>query len=465
VEPDGTTDADAAEAPDVDTAAVAHSTADITTTTSTDIADVAVVGAGPVGLLLACLLVQRGLSVTVLEARGQSSEHSRAIGIHPPGIAVLAQLGLADAAIAAGTPIFRGEAWCDGEMLGALEISEAGGRYPFVLSLPQRDTERLLRERLTELNGGVDPVRRELRVTGVSQRAEHVELTTRPSHVVVATGAAADASGPPADAGVDAAPDAASRRRVLARYVVGADGARSRVRELVGTRWVAVGQAQPYLMADFRSSRPPRLGDAESGRLAATTALLAFERGGVVESFPLPGGWRRWVVLTDRLWHEAGAADLAGIVRDRTGIELDLASETEQDRERTDGSLSAFAVRQHLASRMAAGRIALLGDAAHEVSPIGGQGMNLGWLDAAALAPALELAVRGGHELESRALREYDVRRRFAARRAVAQAAFNMQIGREASGGRLGVRNALVRVLARSPFRALLAQAFTMRGL
>jgi hypothetical protein len=47
----------------------------------------------------------------------------------------------------------------------------------------------------------------------------------------------------------------------------------------------------------------------------------------------------------------------------------------------------------------------------------------------------------------------------------VAQAAFNKQIGREASGARLGVRNALVRVLARSPFRALLAQAFTMRGL
>lgn len=435
-----------------------------------DIVDVAVVGAGPVGLLLACLLVQRGLSVTVLEARGQSSEHSRAIGIHPPGIAVLAQLGIADAAIAAGTPIFRGEAWCDGELLGALEIGEAGGRYPFVLSLPQQATERLLRERLIELNGGVDPVRREVRVTGVSQRAEHVELTTRPSHVVVATGPAAAAS-EDASAGVaqDAAPPRrAQARTVLARYVVGADGARSRVRELAGIRWVAVGQAQPYLMADFRSSQPRlggRSGSGGSVGLAATTALLAFERGGVVESFPLPGGWRRWVVLTDRIWHEASAADLAGIVRDRTGIELDPASASEQDHERTDSSLSTFAVRQHLASCMAAGRIALLGDAAHEVSPIGGQGMNLGWLDAAALAPALELAVRGGHELESRALREYDRRRRFAARRAVAQAAFNMQIGREASGARLGVRNALVRVLARPPFRALLAQAFTMRGL
>ncbi len=418
---------------------------------ATDIADVAVVGAGPVGLLLACLLVQRGLSVTVLEARGQSSEHSRAIGIHPPGIAVLAQLGLADAAIAAGTPIFRGEAWCDGEMLGALEIGEAGGRYPFVLSLPQRDTERLLRDRLTELNGGVDPVRRGTRVTAVSQRSEHVVITTKSSHISVG----------------DAGTDAVAPQQLLARYVVGADGARSRVRELAGIRWVPAGQAQPYLMADFRSGQPPLLGDGGSGngRLAATTALLAFERGGVVESFPLPGGWRRWVVLTDRLWHEAVAADLAGIVRDRTGIELHAASAAEQDRERTDDSLSAFAVRQHLASRMAADRISLLGDAAHEVSPIGGQGMNLGWLDAAALAPALELAVRGGHELAARALREYDLRRRFAARRAVAQAAFNMQIGREASGTRLGMRNALVRVLGRPPFRALLAQAFTMRGL
>lgn len=458
-------------AADAVTDAAADAAADATTDAAADIADVAVVGAGPVGLLLACLLVQRGLSVTVLEARGQSSEHSRAIGIHPPGIAVLAQLGIADAAIAAGTPIFRGEAWCDGEMLGALEIGEAGGRYPFVLSLPQRDTERLLRDRLTELNGGVDPVRRETRVTGVSQRSEHVQLTTKAAHISVG-----------ADASTDTAP-----RHVLARYVVGADGARSRVRELAGIRWAPAGQAQPYLMADFRGGQPPRLGPAESGgesagesgdqgadegggeraggRLAATTALLAFERGGVVESFPLPGGWRRWVVLTDRLWHEAVAVDLAGIVRDRTGIELPTASATEQERERTDSSLSAFAVRQHLASRMAAGRIALLGDAAHEVSPIGGQGMNLGWLDAAALAPALELAVRGGHDVAGRALREYDLRRRFAARRAVAQAAFNMQIGREARGARLGVRNALVRVLGRPPFRTLLAQAFTMRGL
>lgn len=452
---DTTPTADAAAAAVVDDALAGDAPAD-DAVVGDALVDVAVVGAGPVGLLLAGLLLQRGLSVVVLEARKQGSEHSRAIGIHPPGLAVLAQLGLAEAAIAAGTPIFRGEAWCDGELLGGLDISEAAGRYPFVLALPQRETERLLRERLVELNGGRDPVRRGARVVALAQRGEAVEIT------------------------VDAAGGAG--RGVRARYIVGADGARSRVREYSGIRWRAFGDAQPYLMGDFRSevgrpgerARPGHPGalPASAGLRAptaaphaATTALLAFERGGVVESFPLPGGWRRWVVLTEGLKAAPRVADLTEIVRQRTGIELGPALGSDEDARRSARSISAFAVRQHLAGSMAAGRIALAGDAAHEVSPIGGQGMNLGWLDAAALAPALELAVRGGPALGARALAEYGAQRRRAARRTVLQASFNMGVGQPARGRRLAARNALVRLLARPPFRALLAQAFTMRGL
>ena len=48
--------------------------------------DVAIVGAGPVGLLLACLLAQRGVDVAVFDARSGADGRSRAIGIHPPGL-------------------------------------------------------------------------------------------------------------------------------------------------------------------------------------------------------------------------------------------------------------------------------------------------------------------------------------------------------------------------------------------
>lgn len=419
------------------------------------IADVAIVGGGPVGLMLACLLVQRGLTIVVLEARVRGSAHSRAIGIHPPGLATLAQIGLADAAIAAGTPIFRGEAWCDGELLGALEIAEASARYPFVLSLPQRETEKLLRERLIELCGGTDPIVRGARVAGFSQRNDAVHI--RCESVDGAEGEAGDSSPP----------------TVHARYLVGADGARSRVREHSRIRWSAVAEPQPYVMGDFRGAAIAvpvvETGHGRHGRaaarIAATTALLAFERGGVVESFPLPGGWRRWVVLTERLKAAPTARDLARTVRERTGIDVPLAENDAEDASHTDASLSAFAVQQHFAERMAVGRIALVGDAAHEVSPIGGQGMNLGWLDAAALAPALELALSGGNAVAHRALVEYDRRRRAAAQRAILQASFNMGVGQPASGTRLAMRNAVVRALARPPFRTLLARAFTMRGL
>jgi 2-polyprenyl-6-methoxyphenol hydroxylase-like FAD-dependent oxidoreductase len=52
--------------------------------------EVAIIGAGPVGLTLACLLAQRSVGVVVLEARTERSPHSRAIGIHPPAFDVLA---------------------------------------------------------------------------------------------------------------------------------------------------------------------------------------------------------------------------------------------------------------------------------------------------------------------------------------------------------------------------------------
>ncbi|TFV99670.1 FAD-dependent oxidoreductase [Leifsonia flava] len=370
--------------------------------------DVVLVGGGPVGLLLAILLAQRHVDVAVLEARTEGSAHSRAIGIHPPAVRVLEAAGIAAEAIGRGVPITHGEVLCDGRVLGSLDFAEAGAAYPFVLSLPQRETEALLRDRLKEL--APDAVRRGARVMGVRQHGAGAD-------VLLEDGSSVSAS-----------------------FVVGADGTRSAVRAASGIGWSPRGDRVDYVMADF----PDDTGHPER-------ALLFFERGGVVESFPLPQGERRWVAMTDREWTGVTSAELAELIAERTGMRSEPGT----------GVVSTFSVRQHLASRMVSGRVVLVGDAAHEISPIGGQGMNLGWLDAQMLAPAIEAALQGDHS----GLDHYDRSRRHSAAIASRQAAFNMGMGKPVAGVRLRARNALVRSLAVPPTRALVARAFTMRWL
>jgi 2-polyprenyl-6-methoxyphenol hydroxylase-like FAD-dependent oxidoreductase len=158
--------------------------------------------------------------------------------------------------------------------------------------------------------------------------------------------------------------------------------------------------------------------------------------------------------MTPSLQPDASSRDLAAIVRSRTGVVLPSS----------EAAVSAFSVQQRLAERLVSGRIVLVGDAAHQISPIGGQGMNLGWLDGLLLAPALARAIEEPGAAAS-VLADYDRRRRGSARMAARQAGFNMMMGRPATGLRLRLRNGLARTLAVPPASAVLASAFTMRWL
>ncbi|SDL24549.1 2-polyprenyl-6-methoxyphenol hydroxylase [Arthrobacter sp. ov407] len=375
--------------------------------------DVLIIGAGPVGLFMAALLLQDGVDVQILEQRSAPEQHSRAIGIHPPALAALAGTGVADDLVAEGIPIRRGVALADGKCLAHMSFAGVSDRFPFILSLPQRRTEALLERRVRELDDGA--LHRGVRLTRLSDDGARVTVE------------AVSGCGP---------------LRYTAPLVIAADGVRSTVRALQGVASRAKEYPDSYLMGDF----------ADHTGFGPDAALF-LAGAGIVESFPLPGQLRRWVV-------RLGADDTTGddarwlmrCVRERTGLDIDAG---------TNSMLSRFGVRTRLARRMVTGRVAMIGDAAHEVSPIGGQGMNLGWLDAAALAPIVSAAVRG--QDVAVALNTFERTRRRAAARAARQAEINMALGRPLADGLLAVRNRAIGGVAAVPaVNALIARRFTM---
>ena len=164
---------------------------------------------------------------------------------------------------------------------------------------------------------------------------------------------------------------------IRARYVVGADGIHSTVREQAGIGFEGGAYQESFALADVRLR----------GEVPADEVILFWAKAGLTVVAPLPGDIYRIVAPVAEAPEEPSVAFIQQILDDRgLGAGRMVVTEVIWG--------SRFRIHHRVADTYRAGRLLLAGDAAHVHSPAGGQGMNLGIQDAVALADALAACAR-----------------------------------------------------------------------
>jgi 2-octaprenyl-6-methoxyphenol hydroxylase len=329
-----------------------------------DRADAIIFGGGLVGLALASALDSSGLSVIVVDPadpapRSEASFDGRTSAVSSSSMRMLQAIGVADHLAEPGCPIWR--------------IAVADGLEPGALHFDPDDQEPL----------GFMHENRRLRAA-LQARAEagkHIWLLWK-SRV----------------ANVDRAPDGAvvaldDGRKLHAPLLVAADGRNSRTREAAGinvARWKYGHQA---IVSVLRHEQPHEHVAYEIFYPTGPFALLpmnddeAGHRSAIVWSVP-DADTAGWLSLSDQDFAAEAEAAMGGFLGKVTML----------------APRSSFPLGFHHAAQMIADRLALVGDAAHAIHPIAGQGLNLGFRDAAALAQVLVEGARLGLDLGDRQL-------------------------------------------------------------
>ncbi|HKZ37587.1 MAG TPA: FAD-dependent monooxygenase [Chryseolinea sp.] len=305
--------------------------------------DVLIVGAGPTGLMMACQLARLGVNFRIIEKNRESTTQSRALAIHAGSMEIFSQMGIADDFINLGKKVKAVNYLVKGNVEKRIALSEFGKgltQFPFLLILEQSKTERLLIAFLEKQGHSV-----EWQTEIIDFKQDNDVVQTTLLHL-------------------------GSQENVKTNWLVGADGARSQVRQTLDIPFG--GQTYPIdLFA---------LDCKVNWKLKEDEMYIAFSDHSFAGFFPMSEERCRVIGFVPK---EAESKDNISF----EDINIGFAERMQMNVELYDPSwISTYHSHHRYVSQFKIGRCFLTGDAAHIHSPVGAQGMNTGLQDAFNLA-------------------------------------------------------------------------------
>jgi 3-(3-hydroxy-phenyl)propionate hydroxylase len=320
---------------------------------------VIIAGAGPVGAVMTLALVKNGIPVTLIEQLPDAAEDQRAATIHPPTVEMLVALGLEkemfaeDASGGMPAPLFHFRDRATNELIAVFDISLLKGEvpYPYVV---QWEQYKLVHAALPHIKAsGIGEVRFSTKLAGLTQTGDHVEATVTNS--------------------------AGETETLRGKYLIGADGGRSTVRNLAEIAFEGFTYEERFIkIATSFDFGAVGKGYCTRNYFSDPDEWLNLFK---VKGYGPPGIWRGVLPVPPTETDEE-ALSMAGIQRRLQGIH-------HKSGDYEIPYYALYAVHQRVAATFNKGRVLLAGDCAHVNNPIGGMGMNGGIHDAINLAEKL----------------------------------------------------------------------------
>jgi 2-polyprenyl-6-methoxyphenol hydroxylase-like FAD-dependent oxidoreductase len=335
---------------------------------------VLIVGAGPTGLVMATWLAKLGIALRIIDKNSGPGQHSRAMAVQARTLEFYRQVGLAEEVLRRGIKVQKLRVWREGREFAVLNFADFGAGispYPFVLTLPQDEHERLLAENLAAL--GIQ-IEWNTELTGFHDEDQAIVARLRGEQ---------------------------GEQSARFEYLCGCDGVQSAAREGSHIGFPGGVYQQRFFVADVAADGETVNGDVNFC-LAPNVFALAF-----------PIRTSRMVRLIGVVPPELAHRDHVSFQEIGPGLEKLLGLRVLEE-----NWFSTYHVHHRVAERFRAGRVFLAGDAGHVHSPAGGQGMNTGIGDAVNLAWKLAAVLKG--EADPSLLDTYEAERIGFARKLVA---------------------------------------------